>query len=120
LSLYRRVDDKPSDGAELGGLKFQSAGVRGEVIFFTSLVALMVAIALLLVALTDLEASRAFPLTFYAGGSLVVVGGFLSAVEKVPYWYSPAQRDAAYNVAYVYAALGIVLIGIGMLLQIML
>jgi hypothetical protein len=46
-----------------------------------------------------------------------VVGGFLSAVEKVPYWYSPAQREAAYNMSYVYAALGIALIGIGMLLQ---
>jgi hypothetical protein len=66
------------------------------------------------------EASRAFPLTFYIGGCLVVVRGFLSAVEKVPYWYSTAQRDAAYNMAYVFAALGIVLIGIGMLLQVML
>jgi hypothetical protein len=32
----------------------------------------------------------------------------------------PAQRDAAYNRPYVYGVLGIVLIGIGMLLQIML
>jgi hypothetical protein len=120
LSLYRRVDDRPSDASELATPKFLSAGLRAEVIFLAFLVALMVAIAVLLVALTDVEPSRAFPLTFYVGGCLVVVGGFLSAVEKVPYWYSAAQRDAAYNMAYVYAALGIALIGIGMLLQIVL
>jgi hypothetical protein len=111
------VDDKPSDASELGPARFLSTGVRGEVIFAVSLVTLMVAIALLIVAITDVDASRAFPLTFYIGGSLIVVGGFLNAVEKVPYWYSPAQREAAYNMSYVYAALGIALIGIGMLLQ---
>jgi predicted membrane channel-forming protein YqfA (hemolysin III family) len=106
LSLYRRVDDKPSDASELGPAKFLSAGVRGEVIFLVFLVALMVAIGLLIVAITDVEAPRVFALTFYIGGGVIVVGGFLSAVEKVPYWYSPAQREAAFNMSYVIRRFG--------------
>jgi hypothetical protein len=114
------VDDQPSDASELGPERFLSAGVRGEVIFLVVLAALMVAIALLIVAITDVEASRAFPLTFYIGGSVIVVGGFLNAVEKVPYWYSPAQREAAFNMSYVYAALGLALIGVGVALEFLL
>jgi hypothetical protein len=111
------VDKQTSDASELGPDRFMSAGVRGELIFLVFLAALMGVIALLIVAFTAVQASRSFPLTFYIGGSLIVVGGLLSAVEKVPYWYSPHVRDAAYNMAYVYAALGVALIGVGLLLE---
>jgi hypothetical protein len=92
-----------------------SSEVRQSLIFVAFLSALLVVIALLIVALSDVEVARAFPLTFYVGGAFLTIGGFLSAVEKMPYWYSPDGRAQAYNLSYVYAALGVVFVALGIL-----
>jgi hypothetical protein len=54
------------------------------------------------------------------GGAVVVIGGFLEAVNKMPYWYTPSQRRQAFRMSYVYAALGVLLVGAGVVLDIVL
>jgi hypothetical protein len=111
------VSDHRPDASHLAAGEVRPASLRHELIFLAALVVLLVVIALVIVAVSDVEASRAFPLTFVVGGGVIVVGGFLDAVDKVPYWYSPAQRNEAFRMSYVYAALGAAFVVVGIVLD---
>src|SRR5262245_22568549 len=71
-----------------------AGSMREEFIFLASLVALAAGIVLVVVALSEVEPSRAFPLAFVIGGSLVVVGGFLNAIETT-LWFRRAASDGS-------------------------
>jgi hypothetical protein len=111
------VNDLQRNLSESGSEDIRRASVREEVIFLAFLVALMAGIAFFIVAVSDVAASRALPLTFVVGGGVVVVGGFLDAVNKMPYWYTPRQRTEAFRMSYVYAAAGIALVVLGIVLD---
>jgi hypothetical protein len=106
------------------------AGIRRMLIVFVLLSAAVAGVALLIVQLSDMKASRAFPLAFYLGGALIALGGFLSAqtgqVTGLPWGRGalPAERGLGYeerekalNNAIVYAGFGIALIVVGAVLD---
>jgi hypothetical protein len=107
------VDDDQRDTSS----DFLSAGLAGEFAFVAVLTVLIAAVALAIVALTDASAARVFPLAFSIGGGVIVIGGLLSATEKMPYWYSPATRRAAFKMSYVYAAIGVGFVLVGVVLD---
>jgi hypothetical protein len=93
-------------------------GLRRFVVILAALCALVAAAALLVVAFTDIDGPRALTLAFYAAGALITVGGFLNVTSyESPEWYTPDERQAAFGMSFAYAAFGLALIGVGVLLE---
>ena len=99
------------------------AGLKRIVIVLVILVALVAAAALLLVQFSDMEASRAFPLAFFAGGAFIALGGFLGATTGPSMDWMPeggydfADRQHGLNSSLVYGAFGVALIAVGAVLD---
>jgi hypothetical protein len=93
-------------------------GLRRFVVILAILCALVATAALLAVAFTDTSPARALALAFYAGGALITVGGFLNVSSyESPEWYTPDVRQEAFGMSFAYAAFGLVLIGVGVVLD---
>jgi hypothetical protein len=111
------VNDRQRIVSEADSEGIRRLGLREELVFLGFLVALMTGIGLFIVAVSDMAVSRALTLAFIVGGGVVVVGGFLDAVSKMPYWYTPRQRTEAFRMSYVYAATGIALMVVGIVVD---
>ena len=75
-------------------------------------------IAVLIVWLGHSSSSRVFPLAFYPGGVLLGAGAVFGGTGtfEAEYW-DRAGREHAFNMSFVYAAFGVALIGVGVLLD---
>ena len=99
------------------------AGLERIVIVLVILVGLVAGAALLLVQFSDLEASRAFPLAFFAGGAFIALGGFLGAMTGPSMDWMPETgydyQDRAHglNGSVVYGGFGVALIVVGAVLD---
>jgi hypothetical protein len=99
------------------------AGLRRAFVILLLLVAATALVAWLFVWLGDADPARAFPLTFILAGALLAVGGFLGATTgPMAYWvpeggFGQGAKEHAVNMSFVYGAFGIVLVGIGILLD---
>lgn len=99
------------------------AGLKRILIVLVILVALITGAALLIVHFSDMAASRAFPLAFFAGGAFITLGGFLGATTGPSAdWmpergYTAEDREHGLNNSVVYGCFGVVLIAVGALLD---
>jgi hypothetical protein len=98
-------------------------GLKRIAIVLAILGALLTGIALLLVHYSGMAASRAFPLTFYAGGAFLALGGFLGAstgpsTDWIPIrGYDYQDKARGMNNSFVYGAFGVALILVGAVLD---
>ena len=81
--------------------------------------ALVLAVAFSLVWLADMESDRALTLSFLLGGVLVLAGGFFSSAAPIEtdYYYDVSDREHMISNTFVYAAIGIALVLIGVVLD---
>jgi hypothetical protein len=99
------------------------AGLKRIMIVLVILVGLIAGVALLLVHFSDMAASRAFPLAFFAGGAFIALSGFLGAatgpsVDWMPEGgYGHEDRQQGLNNAVVYGGFGVALIVVGAVLD---
>ena len=99
------------------------AGLRRIAIILVVLLALVTGLALLLMSLGDMNASRAFTLAFLVGGAFIAVAGFLMgttgpAWDVMPgYGYDYEDREVGINRSFVYGSFGVVLVLIGIALD---
>jgi hypothetical protein len=100
-----------------------TAGLTRIAITLVILVCLIDGAALLLIHFSDMDAARAFPLAFFAGGAFITLGGFLGATtgpsfDSMPeggYGYDARARGISISV--VYGGFGIALIVVGAVLD---
>jgi uncharacterized membrane protein YidH (DUF202 family) len=97
-------------------------GVKRFVLVLAGLGAATALVALAFVWLADASAARAFPLTFYLAGALVIAGGVLLSTGGSADWIPEAgfereERESWIGSSLVYVAIGIPLIAIGALLD---
>jgi hypothetical protein len=116
-------------GAAAGWTGMLDTLFRGVVRFvlILAVVALLTAgLALLLIAVWEVNAERAFPLTFYLAGAFLAIGGFLGmaggspqagALIRDPGHGDFQERLRAQNRALVYGSVGVGLLVIGGLLD---
>jgi len=99
------------------------AGLKRIAIILVVLSALIVAVALLIVQFSDMDASRAFPLAFFVGGAFIALSGFFSGTTGPSQdWmpeggYDSEDRASGVNSSIVYGAFGIALIVVGAVLD---
>jgi hypothetical protein len=79
----------------------------------------VVAVAAGLWWLAGMDFARALTLSFLLGGVLILAGGFFSSAAPVDtdYWYDVSDRERTISNTFVYAAIGIVLVLIGIVLD---
>lgn len=100
-----------------------SGGLKRIALVLLILVDLVAAAAVALVHFSGMEASRALPLAFFAGGSVVALGGFLGAstgpsADFMPVrGYDAEDRRQGLSNSVVYGAFGVALIVIGAVLD---
>ena len=100
-----------------------AAGLKRIAITLVILVALITGVAVLLMHFAEMEASRAFPLAFFAGGAFLTLGGFLGATTGPSFDWMPAggygydARARGINNSVVYGGFGIALIVVGAVLD---
>jgi hypothetical protein len=99
------------------------AGLKRIVIVLAVLVALVAGVALLIVQVSDLEASRALTLSFFGVGAFIALGGFFSGTsgpseDWMPIGgYDAEDRAHGVNTSIVYGAFGVALIVVGFVLD---
>jgi hypothetical protein len=99
------------------------AGLVRFTVILVILFVLAALVALLAMHFTDAEAARAFPLTFYLGGAVIIVGAVLGATSgPSPDWmpeggYSREEREQGFSSSFAFVAFGVALLGIGVLLD---
>lgn len=119
------VEERPRKEKKLPVTRGQVllAGLKRSLIVLVILSALIAGAALLVVHFSDMEASRAFPLAFFAGGALITLGGFLGATSGPSTDWMPEggydyeDREYGFNNSFVYGAFGIALIVVGAVLD---
>ena len=95
-------------------------GLARFALIVTLLSGLVVGIALVVVWRTDADFERTIALAFLLGGVLLLAGGFLSstvAPVQTGYYFENPDRERAVSNTFVYAAIGIVLVLIGIVLD---
>jgi hypothetical protein len=117
-SLRARLRRKPKPPPKTWG----EAIARGLVRFTLTIVllsALLAGVAVLLVQFTDMEFARAVTLSFLLGGVLILAGGFFSSAAPVDtdFYYETPDRERMISNTFVYAAIGVVLVLIGIALD---
>ena len=100
-----------------------AAGLKRIAITLVILVGLIAGVAVLLIHFSDMEASRAFPLSFFLGGAFLTLGGFLGATTRPAFdWMSETgygydARAHGLSNSVVYGGFGIALIVVGVVLD---
>ena len=81
--------------------------------------ALVTGVAALLWWLAGWDFDRAITLSFLLGGVLILVGGFFSSAAPIDtdFYYDLADKERMISNTFVYAALGVVLVLIGVVLD---
>jgi hypothetical protein len=75
-------------------------------------------IATLIVWLGGASSGRVFPIAFYIAGALLGSAAFFGGTGTyAPEYWSRGERERAINMSFVYGAVGVILIGIGVLLE---
>lgn len=99
------------------------AGLMRIAIILVVFSALVVGVALIIVQFSDMDASRAFPIAFFAGGAFIALSGFFSGTTGPSHDWMPEggydfeDRKRGVNSSIVYGAFGIVLIVVGAVLD---
>jgi hypothetical protein len=101
---------------------WREAIVRGLARFTLTIVLLsgvVVAVAAGLWWFAGMDFARAATLSFLLGGVLILAGGFFSSAAPIDtdYWYDVSDRERTISNTFVYAAIGIVLVLIGIILD---
>jgi hypothetical protein len=95
------------------------AGLRRSIVALVLMAAVICGAALLIVHFSDMSPSRVFPLAFYLGGAFIALGGFLGAmtgpsVDWIPEGgFGRYDHETALNRSAVYGVFGVLLIGVG-------
>jgi len=116
--LRARLRRKPKPPPKTWG----EAIARGLVRFTLTIVllsAVVVGVAAALWWLADMDFRRAVALSFLLGGVLILAGGFFSSAAPIDtdYWYDVGDRERVVSNTFVYAAIGVVLVLIGVVLD---
>ncbi len=75
-------------------------------------------IATLIVWLGGASSGRVFPIAFYLAGALLGSAAFFGSTGTyAPGYWDRGERERAFNMSFVYGGFGVILIGIGVLLE---
>jgi len=112
----RRQKVKPSAPTTRVGVVLQ--GLRRFALISAGLAGAIALISALIVWRSDASSSRVFPIAFYIGGALLGASAFLGGTGTYePEYWNRRERERAFNMSFAYAAFGVVLIGIGVMLE---
>ena len=93
-------------------------GLGRFALFMGGLIGGVALIATLIVWLGGGSSGRVFPIAFYIAGALLGSAAFFGSTGTyAPRYWDRGERERAFNMSFVYGAFGVILIGIGVLLE---
>ena len=116
--LRARLRRKPKPPPKTWGEAI-ARGIARFTLTIVLLSAVVLGVAAALWWLAGMELARAVTLSFLLGGVLILAGGFFSSAAPIDtdYWYDVSDRERTISNTFVYAAIGVVLVLIGIVLD---